>query len=90
MEKKHPFLSRKFLVAVGVILSIILKEYIGIDLDPKEIAWLVAIAAAYIFGEAAVDWKAVKERVVVIWEGDDKEECVMPWDEEENEEENIL
>lgn len=65
---KHPFLSRKFLVAVGVIISLILQEFLGLELKPETIAGMIAIGSAYIIGEAAIDWKAVKERLFLFFD----------------------
>jgi len=75
---RNPFTSRKFLVAVGTIVSIMLSEYYGMDIDPKVVGGMVFAAAAYIAGEAAVDWKAVKERIVLML----GEELELPEEEE--------
>lgn len=49
--------SRKFWMAVASGLFIILSEGLGLDI-PQEAYWsLVAIASAYILGEAYVDAK---------------------------------
>ena len=66
--KKHPFLSRKFLVAVGVIISFLFKEYFGVAVTPETIAGISAVGAAYILGEAAIDWKAVTQKVTLLLE----------------------
>ena len=49
--------SRKFCIALASALFIILTEGLGIDINPQAYWSLVAIMAAYIFGEAYVDSK---------------------------------
>jgi len=51
----HKLKSRKFWIAVASGLFIVLTEGLGADIS-QEVYWaVVAVAAAYIFGESYID-----------------------------------
>lgn len=60
------FTSRKFLVAVGTILSLLLKEFTGLSLEPVVVGGIIGVAGVYILGEAAIDFKAVAQKIIPI------------------------
>jgi hypothetical protein len=58
--RKPALTSRKFWVAVGTILAIILSDILGVDLEPETVVTVVVAVAAYILGESWVDGRGVK------------------------------
>ena len=50
--------SRKFLMALGTALFIILSEGLGLDIDPAAYKWIVGAVVAWIVGESYIDANA--------------------------------
>ena len=55
--------SRKFWVAIGSMLSIILAELFGLDMSPEAIAGLIVMASSYVFAQGLVDKWVVTAQV---------------------------
>lgn len=53
MDKITNLTSRKFLVAIGALVTLLT----GVELDDRRALVIVLIAVAYIVAEAAVDWR---------------------------------
>lgn len=53
--------SRKFLMALGTALFIVLSEGLGFDIDPDAYKWIVGAVVAWIVGESYIDGKAAKK-----------------------------
>jgi hypothetical protein len=60
MNKIKTFLSKKLFVAVGTTLLVVLNKQLPIALDEGTIKEIVMVAAAYLFGQSAVDIIALK------------------------------
>lgn len=58
MEKITNLTSRKFLVAIGALVTLLT----GVELDDRRALVIVLIAVAYIVAEAAVDWRSASVR----------------------------
>ena len=62
-ERKHWLLSRKFWIAVVTVLTMILADSFGLELDPEVIVAIILPVVAYILGESYIDAKGVKKNV---------------------------
>jgi hypothetical protein len=60
-ERKHWLLSRKFWLAVATVITVILADNFGLELDPEMIVAITLPVVAFILGESYVDAKAVKK-----------------------------
>jgi hypothetical protein len=60
-ERKHWLLSRKFWLAVATVITVILADNLGLELDPEMIVAITLPVVAFILGESYVDAKAVKK-----------------------------
>ncbi len=60
-ERKHWLLSRKFWIAVVTVLTMILADSFGLELDPEVIVAIILPVVAYILGESYIDAKGVKK-----------------------------
>lgn len=61
-ERKHWLLSRKFWIAVVTVLTMILADSFGLELDPETIVAIILPVVAYILGESYIDAKAVDKK----------------------------
>ncbi len=57
------FKSRKFWIAVGIILSAVLAELFGIEVEPEVLATIAFMGASYVFAQGNID-KAVQQAQV--------------------------
>ena len=55
MENMKKLMSRKFIVAVGTLVFIVLTDVLGVNIDESTFNSLVMIVATYILGQGAVD-----------------------------------
>ncbi len=58
--------SRKFWVAIGTILSVLIAEFAGIDISPEALGAIVLGSATYVIGQGIVDKSVVTEQVKVM------------------------
>ena len=57
--------SRKFWVAIGIIVSTLVAEFAGVQVSPEAIAAVVLMGATYVFGQGIVDKSVVTEQIKV-------------------------
>ncbi len=57
--------SRKLWIALGSVISILIAEYFGVDVEPQAIAGLAVVASTYIVGQSLVDKGVGAEQVKV-------------------------
>ena len=55
--------SRKFWVAVGTILSVLIAEVFGIDISPEALGAIALGAGTYVIGQGLVDKSTVTEHI---------------------------
>lgn len=64
-KKMQKLKSRKFILAVGTGLLIILNEGLGLGISNESVMYFVGIIATWIVGESAIDMKRVKNDVEI-------------------------
>jgi len=47
--------SRKFILALATVLAMLITAWCDVELDPEQVAAIIAPVIAYVFGEAWVD-----------------------------------
>ena len=57
--------SRKLWMAIGSVVSILIADFVGVDVDPAAVAGLAAIVGTYLIGQGIVDKAVVTEQVKV-------------------------
>lgn len=62
---KAKLASRKLWVAIGSVVSILIAEFLGIQVSPEAIAGVAFLAGTYIFGQGLVDKSVISEQVKV-------------------------
>ena len=57
--------SRKFWMAVGAAVSLLIAEAFGVDVDPEAIGAIALIVGTYVIGQGMVDKSVVAKQVEV-------------------------